>query len=535
MDLYKLALVDDEEDVRVSIAKKVDWNALGFELVGSVNNGEEALELAEQTHLDVVMTDIKMPFMDGLTLCAKLKENYKNTKVVLYSGFDDFELAREAVHLEAEEYLLKPISAKDLENVFGKVKENLDREFDERRNMETLYNFYQKSLPMMREHLLTGMLEGRLSEEQALSMIKSYEMDFVAPYYAVSVLHPETGVGSKDILNAQMLQFSLLNLAKEYLEKNIKGYTFMYIDSIVCIARFENADDIQNFVYHTDQVCKMGARLLDVNVVAGVGLAYPSLDKIAVSYEDAKEALEYRIVIGSDAQVIYLNDVEPKTKTDSLPELQGLAAIIHSMKFGGKEEVAVVIAEFAKELKEGMVSVQQCQLAFMETMTELLKLMRNYQIDVTDIFEEGLDPYAEIHKFRSIDEFAAWLQDTCNKIRRMIRQERNDTTKTMTEKAKQYIEEHYSKSDLSVEDLCSHLNVSATYFSTMFKKAVGMSFVTYLTQVRLEHAVNLLNNTEDKSYIIAEKVGYTEPNYFSYVFKKKYGISPSKYRTNKDA
>lgn len=117
----------------------------------------------------------------------------------------------------------------------------------------------------------------------------------------------------------------------------------------------------------------------------------------------------------------------------------------------------------------------------------------------------------------------------------MIRQERNDTTKTMTEKAKQYIEEHYADSTLSVEDLCNHLNVSATYFSTMFKKAVGMSFVSYLTQVRLEHAVDLLNNTEDKSYIIAEKVGYTEPNYFSYVFKKKYGISPSKYRTNKES
>ena len=141
MNLYKLLLVDDEEDVRVSIEKKVDWNALGFELIGSVSNGEEALELAEQMHVDAVMTDIKMPFMDGLTLCRKLKENYKNTKVVLYSGFDDFEFAREAVHLEAEEYLLKPIGAKDLENVFRKIKENLDKEFDERRNMENLYDF----------------------------------------------------------------------------------------------------------------------------------------------------------------------------------------------------------------------------------------------------------------------------------------------------------------------------------------------------------------------------------------------------------
>ena len=117
----------------------------------------------------------------------------------------------------------------------------------------------------------------------------------------------------------------------------------------------------------------------------------------------------------------------------------------------------------------------------------------------------------------------------------MIRQERNDSTKIMTEKAKKYIEEHYAESTLSVEELCKYLNVSATYFSTMFKKAVGMSFVSYLTQVRLERAVDLLNSTEDKSYIIAEKVGYTEPNYFSYVFKKKYGISPSKYRTSKDA
>ena len=133
MSLYKIILVDDEEEVRDSIKRKVDWNLLGFEVIGSVNNGEEALELTETNHVDVVLTDIKMPFMDGLTLCAKVKENYKNTKVVLYSGFDEFEFAREAIHLEAEEYLLKPISAKDLEKVFQKIKNNLDRELDERR------------------------------------------------------------------------------------------------------------------------------------------------------------------------------------------------------------------------------------------------------------------------------------------------------------------------------------------------------------------------------------------------------------------
>ena len=119
------------------------------------------------------------------------------------------------------------------------------------------------------------------------------------------------------------------------------------------------------------------------------------------------------------------------------------------------------------------------------------------------------------------------------KIRQLIQKERADSANVMTEKARQYIEEHYSDSTLSVEHLCNHLNVSATYFSVMFKKEFGMSFISYLTKVRLEHAVELLDNTEDKSYIIAEKVGYTEANYFSYVFKKQYGVSPTKYRTNK--
>ena len=188
MSLYKMILVDDEEDVRVSIEKKVDWASLGFELVGSANNGEEALELTESRHVDVVLTDIQMPFMDGLTLCQKVKENYKNTKVVLYSGFDDFEFARKAIHLEAEEYLLKPIGARDLEKVFRRLKDNLDKEFDERRNVENLFDYYQKSLPMMREQLITGILEGKVSEAQARNMMEPYGMDFSAPYYAVALI-----------------------------------------------------------------------------------------------------------------------------------------------------------------------------------------------------------------------------------------------------------------------------------------------------------------------------------------------------------
>ncbi len=533
MSLYKMILVDDEEDVRLSIARKVDWRALGFEMVGSVSNGEDALELAEQTHLDVVMTDIKMPFMDGLTLCKKLKENYKNTKVVLYSGFDEFELAREAVHLEAEEYLLKPIGAKDLENVFSKIKKNLDLEFNERRNLENLHEYYQKSLPKMREQLLTGILEGRIPEEQAYTMIHSYEMDFFSPYYAVVVIRTNFDSG-KDLQKEQMIALSLTKLAQEYLENNVKSYTFMYLDSIVVIAQLQNRQQIQELVYHMNQICKMGNRMLEVKVAAGVGQAYSGLSKIAVSYQEANDALDYRVIVKEDTLALYINDVEPKSKTDFLPESQGLESLIHSIKIGTKEELEQNIQNYVQEVQAEMVAVQQYQLVFMETLTEVLKLMRSHQLDTAEVFGKNFEPYEELRKFQSMEDFVSWMHEKCNRIHRLISQRRTDTTNTLTEKAKQYIESNYSDSRLSVERLCNHLNVSATYFSTIFKKEVGMSFVSYVTKVRLEHAVELLNHTEDKSYMIAEKVGYTEANYFSYVFKKQYGVSPSKYRTKKE-
>lgn len=534
VDFYKVILVDDEEDVRVSIERKLDWNFLGFEIVGSVSNGEEALELTEQKHVDVVMTDIKMPFMDGLTLCAKVKENYKNTKVVLYSGFDNFEFAREAIHLEAEEYLLKPIGAKDLENVFRKIKQNLDKELDERRNLKTLNDYYQKSLPMMREHVLAGMLEGKITESQAEALIESYGMGFSAPYYCVALLVGDSFAGGKEFQTGQMLMLSLKNLTEEYLENTIKSHTFMYLGCVVVIAQLQSTKEIHQFVYHMNQVCKMGARMLEMNVNAGVGNIYSQLSQIALSYEEAKTAVDYRAFEDESGQAIYINDVEPKAQELIFRELQGISKIIHEIKFGTQEELGSSIAEFIQELKRYKATAQLYQLVFMEMVTELLKLLRSYQLDMTEVFGKNFDPYQEVTRFHSLDEFSVTLREKCSQIWNMIRKKRTHSTNVMTEKAKNYIEEHYGESNLSVEQLCNHLNVSATYFSVLFKKEVGMSFISYLTKVRLEHAVELLNNTEDKSYMIAEKVGYTEPNYFSYVFKKQYGVSPSKYRTNKE-
>lgn len=300
------------------------------------------------------------------------------------------------------------------------------------------------------------------------------------------------------------------------------------------IAQLQEEKQIQDFIYHMDQVCKMGTRMLKMKVNAGIGHRYSELCKIALSYEEAKTAIDYRIFEEENGQVIYINDVEPKEQGAILQVSQGIAKIIHEIKFGTEKELSLSIENYIQELKGYKATVQQYQLTFMEMTTELLKLLRSYLLDITEVFGNAFDPYEGVNQIRSLDEFAVILEEKCFVIWNLLRKKRTNSTNMMTEKAKSYIEEHYMQSDLSVDDLCNYLNISATYFSVMFKKEIGMSFVSYLTKVRLEHALELLNNTEDKSYMIAEKVGYTEPNYFSYVFKKQYGVSPSKYRMNRE-
>lgn len=528
MALYNILLVDDEEDVLHAMERKINWEALGFHLAGTAANGQEALELAEQLHVDVVMTDIAMPFMDGLSLCRKLKENYRNMKVVIYSGFDEFEYAREAVHLEAEEYLLKPISSKDMERVFRKIKENLDQEFYDRRNLEKLREYYRQSLPSMQDQLFLSILEGNVSEEKAQELLGTYEMNLRAPYYVAAILHIEEGQETNQMDAAQFAVLSLQDIAKDYLTMTSRFYSIHYLQEVVIVFMMDFQDEIEKVLYHLEQICKVGRRMLDRKVTAAVGQICKTLMQVSNSYQEAKNAMEYRAIV--DGPVIYINDVEPSPEDVFLFQECDIQELMRAVKLGDRSGTEAAITTFVNNFREKSITPQQYQLICMEVVMEFLKIGRSYQLGMNQIFGREIDPWHEVQKLPSLDELKKWLLEICTNLRHTLRKERTDSTIRLTEQAKAYIEEHYRESDLSAEILCRHLNVSATYFSTIFKKEVGMSFVAYLTKLRLEHAVELLRTTEEKTYIISEKVGYTEPNYFSYVFKKQYGISPSKYR-----
>lgn len=529
-ELYSLLLVDDEDDVLQAMKRKIDWEALGFSMVGTAENGQEALEIAEQTHIDVVLTDIKMPFMDGLTLCRKLKENYRNMKVVIYSGFDEFEYAREAIHLEAEEYLLKPISAKDLSGVFQKIKDSLDQEIAKRRNLDRLNEYYQESLPAMQEQLLISILEGRATGERARSLLLTYDLNLDSRCYAAAILRGVPGARGERPL--QLLNLSLMKLIQDYLGNRIRYHCVNYLDRVVIIFLLDSEDCPSDMLYHLEQICKMADRLLAIRTTAAMGQIVSDMAAITTSFQEAANAMEYHTIIDSGNQVIYINDIEPRPQDSVEFPAYNYQEILRAVKLGDGESVSQAIRQFINTLKCRAITPGEYEIACVELLTEFTKVGRSYQLHIRDIFGKDRVPWQEIEQFSSLDELEQWLIDICTNLRRTLRHERKDSTMRMTERAKTYIEEHYAESDLSAESLCRHLNVSTTYFSTVFKREVGLGFAAYLTKIRLERAVELLISTEEKTYIIAEAVGYMEPNYFSYVFKKEYGISPSIYRAS---
>lgn len=213
---------------------------------------------------------------------------------------------------------------------------------------------------------------------------------------------------------------------------------------------------------------------------------------------------------------------------------QMLTEIIKIIKVGNSMEAAEAVDRLVYELKRYKVPKWQCQMMFVELLSEIFQLMEIYRLDGRAIFGDDFDLFKELGELSSLDAMGKWIKKQCFKVIPLIQKASRNSAGVLKEKARKYIEENFADHTLSVEKLCNHLNISATHFAIVFKKEFGMSFISYLTKVRMEHAVELLKHTEDKSYIIAEKVGYTEANYFSYVFKKYYGVSPKNYRIHQE-
>ena len=530
MDLYKVMLVDDEEEAREAIAGCINWEEIGYVVAAKADNGEDALEKAEQCAPDVVLTDIHMPFMDGLTFCRKLKETMPDVRIIIFSGYDEFEYAQEAVRLGAEEYILKPINSAELIKVFTGIKERLDEEFDRRHNIEQLKKFYEDSLPVLKEQFMMGLLEGHLNAEQIQRGLRDYGIDLDTAFYSVGVIEMAEDTENRQPLNPGLLGVSLRNLTQERLEVYGNHICINYLGTVVVIAGLKSTQEHNSFISRMDQICKLAKKQYGLDTAAGIGRIYGHIRDIPRSFAEAREACSYRMLMPGD-QAIFIDDVEPRTGEVLTFDEDLMRRLVTEIKVGDEASLKAAVDEVTSNLKRLAASMPQLRLYCTELIIELTRVAVTYRLESK--WESTKELLEKIDRFHSFDEITEWLCELCLGLQEAIGAERMGATRLLGEKAESFIKEHYTDSSLNVDMLCSHLGVGTTYFSTVFKKETGMNFVAYLTKVRMEEAVRLLQETEEKSYVIAGMVGYEEPTYFSYVFKKQFGISPAKYRQKK--
>ncbi|WP_071130721.1 response regulator [Enterococcus timonensis] len=528
MEKYTLLIVDDEAEVLQVMIKKINWESLGFTVIGTADNGLKAIEMMEKYQPDVMMTDIRMPYMDGLELSQRVRTEFPATKILIFSGFDEFEYVKEALRLEVGEYILKPVSSIELTEIFTQLKVKLDQEISESRNVENLEVFYQESLPLMQNNFYSNLLEGRIKEEDLDKYLVNYQIPLNAPYYCCLVLHTSLSQ-VPDELNPVLMATSVQQQAQKYFSTKWQAHFFSYLGETIILVQLQNTQDLSELTDECDRFCKYVLHLIKAVVTIGIGQICDTIIKLEQSYTSGRMAVSYRGIYGA-SRVININEVAPQEAEQyNLTNETDISDLFKKIHTGSKREIEDSANHFLDHLYAQAQLFHQHTVAVSELIGDLYQFTTNNSLSVEEILGNIKELYLWLPDLNP-EALRKWLVEVSLTLNEKLASARNSSTQTLVLKAQEYVRHHFSDTSLSLDDLTEILGVSNSYFSSIFKKVTGETFISYLTNYRLNIASRLLLETDEKSYVISEKVGYADPNYFSYVFKRRFGQSPLKYR-----
>ena len=355
VNFLKILLVDDEEQVRKIIAKKIMWEKLGYELIGNVGNGREALELIEVNEPDVVLTDIRMPFMDGLELASRLKEEYPDIKVIIFSGFDEFEYAKQALKYNVIEYILKPVNIEEMTEILRKVRQSIVDDILKKRNIEKLREAYMKGLPVIKERFLTDLIHGKLksrAEIQQKMSLYQIPLAFQEGYLVTTLMLTDKKIDRTNAIEGidqeEMQYFSVKQYLEEMLQNQYDNIFLRTTSGWSVILGIRKGERGRKVVMLLNNFCRSCKKLLDIEITAGVGSVVSDIMEIESSYQESKEALGYYRIMGK-GKAIYIQDVEPGQNESLLSEEKLEDQLMVSIKFGSEEKVCQCIDEIVDQ------------------------------------------------------------------------------------------------------------------------------------------------------------------------------------------
>jgi two-component system response regulator YesN len=521
--VHKLLIVDDDGLIRKGLSTNIDWANHGLQLIGTAKNGLAALELMESTPPDIVITDIRMPFMDGLELTKMIKHKMPKTKIIMMTSYEEFEFAKEALKMKVFDYLLKPMGNEVLLECVKRAAAELEHEDDIKKKV-------LEGLPLLKLRFFESLMRGKLNNEDITAQTSFLGLSLSGAYFAVAILKADDYSASdyESRFGKEMLKYCIQNVAEEIVSREQAGLVYNSYDdeTIVIYMGNESEERLRSrFFELTEEIRASVERYLKTTITAGIGALYKEMAHIAQSYIDAKSAVEFRHLIGQN-KVLSSSDTALFEVPESIELFGKDKQLVLNVRLGLKKEALQVIDEIEEQFVTRYVTLKQVYVKVLEMFTLL-----NADLNMKDS-DSWLRPdmlYERIQRLQTIKDIFDEIRPFVTGLIERVNQHRESQQKQLMSKAIQFIEANYSRERLSLNDVAGEIHISPTYFSYIFKQEQHMNFSDFLLEIRMKKAKELLRLEDMKTYEVAERVGYNA-QYFSTIFKKHTGYSPSEFR-----
>ncbi len=534
--MIKVFLVEDEIIMREGIKNNIDWEKEGFLFVGEASDGELAYPLIQQTDPDILITDIKMPFMNGLELSRLVKQEFPDIKIIILSGYDEFEYAQEGISIGITDYLVKPVSGAKLLETVKKVGKMVLDEQEQKKYRLTFEREQEENAQLARQKFFGRLVLNRMPVSAMLKEGRSVGLDLAANRYNIvlfQIFALEEGDGEYSERQndaARAISQSLRETPEVLMiDLGMEGWAFILKEN-----GETPLEEVQEQAARN--IKKAMEPYADMEYFGGVGKPVERLSELKECYEEACRAFAYRY-LGKRNQIVCSEQLQNTIQTAEM-ELGSLDAkkldrrmIERFLKTGLKGEVEYFVDEYFMSLGEqNLRSLLFLQYVTMDLYFASLAMLEELGYDSGILVERCGDFQTMTGVFTAIETNKAYIKnvmETAIELREAVARRKYHS---LLEDAKGYIEQNFQNEDISLNSVAASVNLSPNHFSTIFSQEMGKTFIEYLTSVRMEKARELLRTTSMKSTEIAYAVGYKDPHYFSYLFKKTQECTPREFR-----
>ena len=536
--MLRVFLAEDETIIRETLRDTMPWAQCGYTFVGEAGDGEMALPLIQQAKPDGLITDIRMPFMDGLALSKLVLQEFPQMKVIILSGYDDFEYAQTAIGLGVERYLLKPITKSTLMTVLQEVREKIQGERAQQNYLAQFRQEAQDYEQYARRRFLERIVAGQLSVQEIYEQAEKLDLDLRAQVYDLALVsavpessntetYSEQGARIRD----EMVSYFLKHPEYILFRWNLTSY------AVLLLGRQENMEAIVSR-------CVNKVRQLyltfepELNWYVAVGTPTRRLSALPGCFEEVSRLWAYRHIL-PEQHILSTETVKTFTGTGSDHDLSGLdmnkvspAMLTGVLQNASAQEIPSFVDEYIHSLEEALESGPFCQYLMLSARFTATQFVEGLGVEQRE-YLSGLGCLGMVGQQISVEDLKRYLSDILLQAIKLRDRVTGSQYSGQLKQAVRYIDEHYRCEDISLNRVAKEVDLSPNYLSAVFSQEMGTTFVEYLTARRMEKARELLRHSDLRSGEIAAAVGYKDSHYFSFLFKKTQGCTPRDYRGGK--